>query len=232
MLREDLAEIVKFAADMGMTLHLDTNGIGLSSRLGALRKAGLNHVFISLDSVIREEHNTQRGNDGCFQEVMSAISECGRLCFPFTLSTYITKEDISNNKRIVDIIELARKNNATGVRIVASVLAGNWSGREDLRIEDSERRYFDKMLDGFAYFETPSNSSNRRVCLSLRKKLVFISPDGQVRPCAYIPLSFGNITDENIDVILSRMWRHEIFSYDYGMDECLANHPKFLKILR
>jgi cyclic pyranopterin phosphate synthase len=51
MLRKDLVDIVRRCAALPVELSLTTNAIGLASRAGALRDAGLTRVNVSLDTI-------------------------------------------------------------------------------------------------------------------------------------------------------------------------------------
>ena len=48
----------------------------------------------------------------------------------------------------------------------------------------------------------------------------YVSCYGEVQPCPFVPVQFGNIRDESLESILSRMWSHKAFR---GMnDKCLG----------
>jgi MoaA/NifB/PqqE/SkfB family radical SAM enzyme len=48
----------------------------------------------------------------------------------------------------------------------------------------------------------------------------YISPYGDVMPCCFIPLTFGNIRDEPLKMILERMWGHSMFCESWVNKEC------------
>jgi len=54
----------------------------------------------------------------------------------------------------------------------------------------------------------------------------YVSPYGEVQPCPYMPLYFGNVKEEALSNILHRMWRHDIFS-KIDSKECLILNKDF-----
>ena len=52
------------------------------------------------------------------------------------------------------------------------------------------------------------------------KAYLYISPYGEVQPCCFIPLSFGNIRDEPVSAILDRMWNHPMYKHKCLRTEC------------
>ena len=57
----------------------------------------------------------------------------------------------------------------------------------------------------------------------------YISPYGEVQPCCFMPLRFGNIREEPLKDILDRMWSHEMFDMDWVRKECPMLNDEFRK---
>jgi AdoMet-dependent heme synthase len=73
LLRGDLAEIVGFASDKGIAVHLNSNGTLLTDTcVDALRGARLATLSISLDGARAEEHDAIRG-PGAFERAVEGI---------------------------------------------------------------------------------------------------------------------------------------------------------------
>jgi len=76
LLRQDLPELVR-AVDKDLTTTvLFTNGSMLSDRASSLRKAGLDSVYVSIDSADPIRHDHFRGTPGLFDR---AVAEFGRV---------------------------------------------------------------------------------------------------------------------------------------------------------
>lgn len=75
LLREDLVEIVKIFTMKGISVRLQTNGIGIyAEKIKLLVKAGLKNVTISLESLFPENQDLITGKQGSWYEIMKGIS--------------------------------------------------------------------------------------------------------------------------------------------------------------
>ena len=73
LLRKDIYEIIRIAADAGLSVHICTNGLLLNTeRAEKLRDAGVAAVSISVDSPEATQHEHLRGA-GTFQTTLDAI---------------------------------------------------------------------------------------------------------------------------------------------------------------
>ena len=74
LLRTDIYEIIRFAADAGMSVHICTNGVLIDGeRVARLRDSGVSTVSISLESPEQEIHDYLRGKN-TFPAVIDAIT--------------------------------------------------------------------------------------------------------------------------------------------------------------
>ena len=74
LLRTDIYEIIRFAVDSGMSVHICTNGVLIDrERVIRLRDSGVSTVSISLESPEQETHDYLRGQN-TFPSVIDAIA--------------------------------------------------------------------------------------------------------------------------------------------------------------
>ncbi len=109
LIREDLETIIKGIHEIKSVeeICLTTNGILLEEKIESLKKAGLNRVNISLDTVDPEEYKKiTRGGD--IRKVMNAIKKCLELEIPVKINAVITK--IQSKNSILNLGELTLKN--------------------------------------------------------------------------------------------------------------------------
>ena len=76
------------------------------------------------------------------------------------------------------------------------------------------------------FFQNQSSSQCRGVA---NKEYVYVSPYGDVQPCCFMPLSFGNIREEPLKTILERMWKHPMYSESSIFKECPMLSDEFRK---
>jgi MoaA/NifB/PqqE/SkfB family radical SAM enzyme len=93
LLRKDIGEIISHAKDLGLMVHLYTNGTVplIRKHLESIKKT--DGVFISLDGP-EKIHDEARGA-GTFQEVMDAIEIC-RKFVPVYIMSVVTQESIQS----------------------------------------------------------------------------------------------------------------------------------------
>ncbi|MFH1245103.1 MAG: radical SAM protein, partial [Candidatus Omnitrophota bacterium] len=78
LLRDDIFELMRFAKDLGMITHLNTNGFFLDEKNAwNTLSAGVDSLNISLDGANPQTHDTIRGCPGAFDKAVRAI-ECMR----------------------------------------------------------------------------------------------------------------------------------------------------------
>ena len=92
LLRKDLLEIIQEISKIPeiQEICLTTNGLELEEKLEDLKKAGLNRVNISLDTLSPEEYRVlTRGGD--VNKVLNSIRKSIELCIPVKVNAVITK---------------------------------------------------------------------------------------------------------------------------------------------
>jgi MoaA/NifB/PqqE/SkfB family radical SAM enzyme len=222
LLRNDIFKLINCARRRRFRTLLDTNGGLLNEEVvNKLRNAGLTRLGVSIDSPYPEIHDKLRGQQGLFERAIEGIKYCLDKKITCYFSTYATKENLKNGD-LKKIILLGEKLGVSHVRVLSSILMGRWLDKEDFKLNQEERELLKSFRQfGFVFLEENS-------CNALRKKLFYISPYGEVQPCCYIPISFGNIKKEPLEKILKKMWKHPIFNTRIK-EECPVNNEEFQK---
>lgn len=220
--RPDLMELVQYASERSLFVFCDTNGLKLTKDYAKqLKDNGLDLLYVSIDSPIPEKHDELRGVQGTFKRAIQGIKNAIEVGLKCELSTYITKENLANGE-FEKVIQLAKDIGATGVRYLLPTPAGRWLYNPEVRLTQEElKKVFDltefPFLNRELYFQDQKSSH----CRGLSDKVYFyISPYGEVQPCCFMPLSFGNIREDPLNTILKRMFSHEMYSEDWVKKEC------------
>lgn len=103
-LRRDLADIVRHAADLGVRVHINSNGVAITQeRAVELVAAGLQQINLSVDGPTREVHDAVRG-DGMFDRTVAAMrslkAAAATLGRPFHLHVHCVVMD--TNYQVLD----------------------------------------------------------------------------------------------------------------------------------
>ncbi len=224
----EICEYVSAAGGRGMLTSLDTNGALLDGAMvRALRRAGLDKVRVSLDSPYEEEHDRLRGYKGLFGKVMAGIKSCKELGLECHISACATPKNLSDGslKKIIDIAEKL----GVKTRVVSLVRCGKLNRTEEGEACGCKSGSVREVLrPGKVYWEAEfaDKKDSTLQCGYPAKRLCYISHYGDVQPCIYMPVRFGNIRDENIETIIGRMWKSGD-AFSGGQHDCPTNSKAF-----
>ena len=225
LVRKDLLQIIHRAKHHGLRVFIDTNGALLDEALAdKLAAAKVDRLRVSIDSAVPEHHDENRGFPGLFERGIRGARLMRERGVWTELSTFCTPEKIESGE-VADIKEVARQNGLNGVRILSTICSGGFVDRTPMTGE-YERKLHALLEPGFAYYEMPNidHPGYRFQCYSALKGYIFISPYGDVQPCCFVPVTFGNTRIEPLDDILDRMWKDELFAK--GCATCLMNRAE------
>jgi len=228
LVRKDLPELIKYAKSFGMGTAMDCNGYLLDRDMAhTLAEAGMDMVHISIDSADPKKHDKMRGVKGIFDRAVAAIKYCKEVGITARIGAYVDRERL-NSGEFARLIELGKQLGAP-LRVLTPVLTGKWQDAVQERLTPEEVAKFRTMLaPGVAYWEQEScnGQSANFICACVVKDYIYITAYGEVTPCVYVPLSFGNVRKEPLRKILDRMWAHELFKRD-ACNKCITNTPDF-----
>ncbi len=228
-MRPDIMELIKYASERSVYVFTDTNGLKITKDYAReLKDNGLELLYVSIDSPIPQKHDKLRGMKGLFDKAVQGIKNALAVGLRCVLSTYITKENL-NNGEFEKVIQMAKDLGATGVRYLLPTPAGRWLNNFEVVLTRDEEKKVRKIVKfPFVcrdfYFQTQTSSQCRGVSDNV---YFYISPYGDVQPCCFIPLTFGNIREEPLKAILERMWSHSMFSESWVKKECPMLNKEF-----
>lgn len=198
LLREGFTELVRRAADRGVSVSLDTNGWLLTREKALeLKKAGIAVINISLDSAKSRVHDRLRRLPGSFEKAAQAVGHCAELNIPCVVSTYATNRSLGNGA-LEETIKLARRLGADAVRVMFPIHTGRLADRKkELLSLNGRKLFFEELLPrhSFVYSESPLfDFISGRVECSMRKGLsVYITASGDLKGCYASDRVLGNV---------------------------------------
>lgn len=225
LMRNDIVELVEYTAKQGLIVSISTNGLLLSQAMAyQLKNKGVAFINVSIDSVYPEFHDQLRKSVGSFQKAKEAIISCVTAAIPVFISIYATKENIHSGD-ISMIAPLAKKWGAQGVKILLPIPAGRWLRCTNVILSEEEKRYVYNLLDPqYVYIEGVCNKFSE--CSAISRKLLYVSPYGEIQPCGFVPLSFGNVREEPLKNIWERMKTHVLYKTTDNTD-CIMRNMNF-----
>ena len=200
LLRSDLLLLVKHAHQIGLVVRLITNGVLLDEQvIKDLKQAGLNWCSISIDSAIPHIHDDFRGYKGCFEKAVNGLKMLVRYQIPCSIIT-VARKDLIYSGGLEEIVTLGHDLGVTVVRINFPVPIGRFKDQDDQVLTYEEREKVRKLLKyGIVSMESPRE--NTRCTAAVTK--INVLPNGDITPCVFVPLSYGNIRQQKF----MEIWR-------------------------
>lgn len=221
--RPDIYDIAGQASDKNLTVVLGTNGTLLDhTSVTRLKSIGVKGVGLSLDSIDPSTHDSFRKMEGAWQKTVDAIDILKRHDLEFQLQFTVTKQ---NYDEIPELIEFASKKGAKAANVFFLVCTGRGQEMTDISPEqyeimlrylaEAETKYADKIMVRarcaphflrVVQQKSPDSSVMKGATSGCIAGTGYfrISPEGDVTPCPYMPISAGNLKEESLADIWNR----------------------------
>jgi radical SAM protein with 4Fe4S-binding SPASM domain len=219
LLRKDIFELIKRAASYGMEVEVATNGFIVDEKMAKhLKEIGVSEVAISVDGIGRV-HDKIRGVKGAFKKAVRAIKACKRIGTKVHFHVTMSKINIGELPKIVD---LAEQLHVERMYIGVLVAVGRGNQISDACLSGEEmKKIFDFVVERqpqtpvwlrpvcplfWAYLEAEglcnSNAGYRFIGCTAGISSFHIRPNGDVTLCAELPLAVGNVRDKPFTAII------------------------------
>jgi radical SAM protein with 4Fe4S-binding SPASM domain len=210
LMRDDIFKLAAKGTSLGMRMLLSTNGTLLTRiTISDIKKTGIARLSLSLDAPEAKEHDNFRGLPGSFAATVESCNLLKAERVPFQINSAITPTNIDQT---LSISALAKKLGAVAHHVFLLVPVGR--AKEMIEPQLTPEKY-EKALCllrqseatmGLEFKATCAPQYNRiamqmalpqsqrlgRGCLG-GQGFMFISHDGRVAPCGYLPLEAGNV---------------------------------------
>ena len=236
LLRRDIFELIAHVNQKKAVPILFTNGLFLTQEnIDKLHDAGLYSLFVSIDSPIAKEHDVLRGVKGLFETAIEGIQRAKEKGIFIGLSSYATHSSTKKGM-YKKIHEFAKNLGVHNVMLFDGVPTGKIlkDTSEVLTMEQHDEIYkFSSNLHKRKVVPPLSSQSWQNSiesylagvgCLAAHIQY-YVSAYGEVTPCDFTPLSFGNVRDESLKNIWKKMIHHP--AYNHLVTSCRMQNPKF-----
>ena len=216
---DDVLHLLSSADKAASNFHLHTSGMGVTrERVRQLRAAGLTAAAVGLDDVDEARHDRLRGMTGSFRQALQALAwfrEEGVLPY---LNMCLTRTLIRSGD-LWRYLELAKALNVAFIQMLEPRPCGGFLRNADdvLLTEDDKAavmRFFEATRDQRRYRDYPivynvayTEHPRQMGCMMGGLSHFAIDGQGNVTPCVFLPVGFGNIREEEFQVIYDRMRR-------------------------
>ncbi len=213
LLREDIYDLIEYAASFDMQVVMATNGTLITNEVAKrLKKAGLERAAMSIDAV-GSAHDVFRGVNGAFKNMLRGLKACEEEGLSVQFFTTVTRDNYSG---IPEIIKFADDLNIWRIYLIYLIAVGRGKQISEACLSTDENMEF---FDYTATEQTEVNTWLKPICnpqywaYMEDKEIVdrvdgtkftgctagitrfHIFPNGDVAPCAYLPVKAGNIKE-------------------------------------
>jgi MoaA/NifB/PqqE/SkfB family radical SAM enzyme len=214
MIRDDIYDIVK-SIDSRSTSILFTSGFNLTpEKAKKLKQNGLFAIGISLDSHDKNTHNQHRRDENAFDYALQAMRYANEAGLYTMSQTVILKEHIDEGT-LFKLFKTAKENGAHEVKILEPILSGRLLTEENLDkilYTPEERKKLVEIqhkanhisnfpkITTFAYTECEDKFG-----CGAGTQHSYISACGDLYPCDFVPMNFGNVKEKGIRELWKEM---------------------------
>lgn len=199
-----LFDLIRHAEPDRMLIAVVTNGTLLTRDMARrLKDAGVDVVQMSLDSGIGEEHDQFRGLRGSFRETMQAFDNARRVGLRAAVVPTVSHNNI-HSKGLQRLISWAKENRLL-VNLSLAAPVGEWGGNTDCLLTEEDFRSLSELLmeNGHVRRDFESNYWSKGCGAAIEK--IYITCYGDVIPCPFMHISFGNVREHSIAEIRQKM---------------------------
>lgn len=182
--------------------------------LAELRDEGLCGIMVSIHAPEAVAHDAFTGIPGSFDTACRTLRLCRELNLGTAINCVLSESDIRGGK-LDAMMTLARTLDCDFVQLIHPKPAGRWLGNPDaLQIDSAylaalratHLRYNRRsrnlpVLAAQVFEERPEGLG----CTAGGVDRFYVNAAGEVQPCEFLNVSFGNVTREPFDVIFARM---------------------------
>ncbi len=220
LLRKDLPDLARHAAEKGINVVLGTTGMQIDRRRARLlRDSGVTAAGISIDSLDPDKHDEFRGVPGAWQRAVGGIDACHTEGLDVLVHTTAMK---MNSDEVLELIEFAHLKGARAFQLFFLVCTGRGERLTDLTPEEYER-LLGQILDAQGSYPgmmvlarcapyIGRMASQRNLSLAWAAGCLAgtsycrVTPSGDVTPCPYLPKVAGNVRDRDFGTIWDSAW--------------------------
>ena len=217
----ELKDLVGAIDPRRFSVSMDTHGWFLTEeKIKWLVDIGLDRIHLSIDG-LEADHDEFRRKEGSWQRCVDALPLCKKHGLGVIVNIVVTKSDLKSGA-LVKHLEYLKQFNVYSSLFYAKPIGGFKESKDEV-LNTEDHNYLDKLTEIYNAGTRHSLVNGYFFKCFTFKKQFSITGYGDVMPCPWIPITFGNLFEEKLETIVNRGLEMEWFSYDY-LQECLCGN--------
>jgi MoaA/NifB/PqqE/SkfB family radical SAM enzyme len=204
------------ALDARSEIWVNTTGDGVTpERLEELMGSGMAGLIVSVHSPEAALHDSFCKVPGAFETACSCVRQAREAGLAVAFNSVLSEEELRKG-RLDELMALADELGCHFVQLIHPKPSGGWLGREEdmqqgeaiLRsVRDAHLHYnsgaspYTTALAAQAFEEQAGVLG----CTAGAIDRFYVNANGEVQPCEFLNISFGNITEEPLQLVYDRM---------------------------
>lgn len=211
LIRKDFFDIIKVFQPNKLLVAVQTNAsLMTDAHLRELKRLGVDSISISIDGAEADIHDKFRNFPGAFDKAISVLEAGRMLGFNMGISYCLTHENLYSEDRR-KMVELSKKYDAL-LNYNLAVPIGFWKGKFEGLITSDDRKYLKKILEEYPKSKTDFETNYyKKGCGAIKEKL-YVNAYGEVIPCPFIQISFGNLLQDTVAEVRERAFQYRYFN--------------------
>ncbi|HNW45698.1 MAG TPA: radical SAM protein, partial [Elusimicrobiales bacterium] len=196
-------------------LWVNTSGAGLTAdALAQLKAAGLFGLMVSIHSPEPALHDAMTGVPGAHEAACNAVRLCREAGLAAAVNSVLSEDELRGGG-LARLMDLARALDADFVQLIHPKPAGNWLGRRENMQQDPavlafirrSHAEYNAAPNGYPCLASQvfEEAEDRLGCTAGAVDRFYLNANGEVQPCEFLNISFGNVREEPFGSILERM---------------------------
>lgn len=220
-----LEDLIRYVDPQKAITGMFTSGVGLTEdRAIRLKEAGLYSLTVSFDNAYEDKHDYVRGRKGVFKSAVEAVKNGLKAGLLVNIYVVLSRDNVNE---LEELYVLASELGVHELSFYEIVPTGRWMDHASEIMTPKDLRKFENFVsrakerEGPRVFPIPQVMKTTG-CMAGRKWL-HITPEGNILPCACIPIPYGNIHKDKI----SEVWKKIRKDSAYNAECCLMRNPEF-----
>ncbi|CAG0970335.1 Antilisterial bacteriocin subtilosin biosynthesis protein AlbA [Myxococcaceae bacterium] len=199
-----LYDLIRLARPEEMLIIVCTNGTLLTPKKAReLRHVGVDIVQMSVDSGDAEEHDRFRGREGAFEKTREAFRIAREAGLKVAAVPTVSHQNLHTEgfRRLIDWAE--QEDILVNLSMAAPV--GEWADNRDCLLTPEDLAELNRLVSTKAHVRRDFETNYwKQGCGAAIEKL-YVTPFGDVIPCPYMHISFGNVREAPLAAIRQKM---------------------------